>query len=166
MQSFNDKMSKRELVEPKEVAICDLVSKFCDEKLNDEYARLCVKMVKKLGRKRECPFVRGRLEIWAAAVIYTVGANNFLFDRNTEPYIPSADLYDYFGVANNTITAKSANIRRLLKMSPRFDNAFATEGTMDMNPFNNFVMIDGMIYAVSELPEEIREEVRDQLRKH
>lgn len=41
----------------------------------------------KLGRKREVPFQRGKIEIWAAAVVYAIGSPNFLFDKSFEPYM-------------------------------------------------------------------------------
>lgn len=63
-----------------------MVTEFCNNKINAEYASLCEKMIRKLGRKRSNPLERGRLEIWAAAVIYTVATINFLFDKFFTPY--------------------------------------------------------------------------------
>lgn len=44
-------------------------------------------MIHKMARKRDVPFVTGRIEIWAAAVIHALGTVNFLFDKASQPAI-------------------------------------------------------------------------------
>ena len=61
--------------------------------------QLCEKLIRKMSRKRNVPFLSGRMEIWAAAVIHALGSINFLFDPNFEPYIGAADISDYFGTS-------------------------------------------------------------------
>jgi hypothetical protein len=39
-------------------------------------------MARKLGSNSAKPFARGRIEIWAASIIYTIGSMNFLFDKS------------------------------------------------------------------------------------
>jgi hypothetical protein len=82
----------KEQVKEKEKQLLEITGAFCRQKLNDEYFQLCEKLIKKMGRKREVPFKRGKLEIWAAAVIYTIGSINFLFDKSFEPYISSKQM--------------------------------------------------------------------------
>lgn len=72
-------MTKNEIKE-RETELIHLTGTFCSEKLDENYAQLCEKLIKKLGRKHDVPFKRGKIEIWAAAVIYTIGSINFLFD--------------------------------------------------------------------------------------
>lgn len=88
-------MDKTEL-KARENEIVKMVTEFCNEKIDAEYASLCEKMVHKLGRKRNNPLERGRLEIWAAAVVYTVATMNFLFDKSFEPYLPLSGIHDHF----------------------------------------------------------------------
>lgn len=64
-------------------------------------------MIQKLSRKRVCPFERSKLEIWAAAVIYTIGNINFLFDKSFEPYIKSEEIHNFFGTKSSTVGADS-----------------------------------------------------------
>ena len=78
------------VIAEKEEKLIGLVSSFCDEKLDAEYKMLSIRLVQKLGRKRDVPFKRGKLEIWASGVIYALGQINFLFDKSFEPY-SSAD---------------------------------------------------------------------------
>lgn len=150
----------KKIKDEKEQQIIKLVSEFCREKINEEYEQLCIALVKKLGRKRNVPFMTGNLDIWAASVIYTIGALNFLFDKSFEPYIPSNDIHEYFGTKSSTINAKSKLIRDLLKLN-RFNNEFSTNRMIDFNPFNQFVMVDDMIIPLDSLPEEYQEMVKE-----
>lgn len=79
---------EQEEIKVKEALLIDLTRNFCIQNLNEEYAELCVGLIKKMGRKREVPFKRGKPEIWAAAVIHTIGSLNFLFDSSFEPILP------------------------------------------------------------------------------
>lgn len=78
-------MDAKQIKREKEQELIELVSNFCQEKLNEEYKQLCIELVQKLGRKRNVPFMTGKMEIWAASVIYTIGNLNFLFDKSFEP---------------------------------------------------------------------------------
>jgi len=89
---------------------------FCTQKLDDDYFQLCEKLIKKLGRKREVPFQRGKLEIWAAAVIYAIGSINFLFDKSFEPYITTDQISEYFGTKKSTVANKAQEIKDMFKM--------------------------------------------------
>jgi hypothetical protein len=80
-------MDEKEKLKMREDEIAAMAVKFCKERLDEDYELLCEKMVRKLGRKRTKPLATGRLEIWAAAVVYTIGSMNFLFDKSFEPYV-------------------------------------------------------------------------------
>jgi hypothetical protein len=70
-------------------SVVALTDAFCRERLNEEYAALCRKLAEALGRKRPSPLVRGRVEIWACAVVRVIGWVNFLDDRDTSPHSSS-----------------------------------------------------------------------------
>lgn len=53
----------KEQIKEKEKQLLELTGNFCAQKLNQEYFELCEKLIKKMGRKREVPFKRGKLEI-------------------------------------------------------------------------------------------------------
>ncbi len=128
-------MDKAE-IKAREDEIVRMAVSFCNEKIDAEYASLCEKMVRKLGRKRTNPLERGRLEIWAAAVVYTIATMNFLFDKSFEPYLPSSEIYDHFGVTSSTISQKARQIRTMLKLSPYWDPDFSTAEMAANNPLN------------------------------
>lgn len=152
-------MEDKEKKLQKEQELFNLVSAFCREKLNEEYNLLCSKMIKKLGRKRTVPFMTGRLEIWAASIVYTIGVLNFLFDKSFEPYISSNEIHEYFDTKSSTVSAKSKLLRDMLKLS-RFDDEFSTRHIIDINPFNQFVLVNDIIVDLDSIPLEYQEMVR------
>lgn len=133
---------------------------FCNEKLDDDYFQLCEKLIKKLGRKRDVPFQRGKLEIWAAAVVYAIGSINFLFDKSFEPYITTKQLNEYFGTKNSTVSNKARKIKDMFDIW-HFSPEFSTERTTESNPFNQMVMVDGFIVPMDTLPDDLQQMVRD-----
>lgn len=128
-------MDKIEL-KAREDEIVRMVTEFCNEKIDAEYASLCEKMVRKLGRKRSNPLERGRLEIWAAAVIYTIATMNFLFDKSFEPYLPLSGIHDHFGTSSSTVSQKAAQIRTMLKLKRYWDPDFSTKKMLADKPFD------------------------------
>jgi hypothetical protein len=151
-------MDKKEIKE-REKKLLEMTGMFCSQKLDDDYFQLSEKLIKKMGRKRDVPFKRGKLEIWAAAVVYTIGSINFLFDKSFEPYMTAQEISDYFGTKNSTVSNKARQIREMFNLT-MFDNEFATEHMNETNPFNNMVVVDGLIVPLSSIPEDLQELVR------
>tara|TARA_R110001583_G_scaffold188548_1_gene350709 strand:- start:1206 stop:1709 length:504 start_codon:yes stop_codon:yes gene_type:complete len=146
-------------IKEKENKLLELTGNFCTQKLDDDYFQLCEKLIKKLGRKREVPFKRGKIEIWAAAVVYTIGSINFLFDKSFEPYVTAQQISDYFGTKNSTVSNKARQIREMFDLT-MFDNDYSTEQMNASNPFNDLVMVDGLIVSLSSIPENLQELVK------
>ena len=124
---------------------------------------LCRKLIDKMSRKRQVPFLSGRLEIWAAAVVYALGQINFLFDKNFEPYVSATDLCNYFRTSQSTTSQKAKIIRDIFKMR-YFDEEFSTERMQKENPLKEFVMVDGLVVPVSTVMKVLNEK-EAQLRK-
>jgi len=78
-----------------------------------------------MSRKRNVPFLSGRMGIWAAAIIHALGSINFLFDPNFEPYVGAADISNYFGTSKSTVSQKAKIIRDMFKMG-YCDKEFST----------------------------------------
>ena len=122
----------------REEHIASLVRQFCQEKLDDEYAQLCEKMVRRLG---PTTLATGRQELWAAAVVYAVGSINFLYDHRFQPYIRSVEISRYFGCSQATVAQKARNIRDLLHLSRFWTNPeFSTQYIKAQNPFKRLLM--------------------------
>jgi len=156
-------MSDRELVKQKKDALIEMTDGFADRYLDEDYKMLCRKLTDKMSRKRQVPFLSGRLEIWAAAVVYALGQINFLFDKSFEPYVSATDIYNYYGTSQSTTSQKAKIIRDMFKMR-YFDEEFSTERMQKENPLNEFVMIDGLVVPISTVMK-VFEEKRAQLLK-
>jgi hypothetical protein len=152
-------MTKQE-IKQKEQKLIEMTSAFCAQKLNNEYSQLCEKLVKKLGRKRDVPFQRGKPEIWAAAVVNTIGSINFLFDKSFEPYISTDQINEYFGTKNSTVSSKAREIKDMFNLW-YYNPEFSTQKMAESNPFNQYVMVDGIIVTLDSLPNNLQQMVRN-----
>lgn len=151
-------MTKEE-IKNKEKKLLELTGSFCAQKLDDDYYRLCEKLILKLGRKRDVPFKSGKIEIWAAAVIHALGSINFLFDKSFEPYVTTEQISDFFGAKKATVSNKASQIRNMFKMG-YYDADFSTQHMTEINPFNDMVMVDGFIVPLSSIPIDLQEMVK------
>lgn len=151
-------MNKEE-IKKQEQKLIELTSDFCRQNLDDDYSQLCKKLIKKLGRKRDVPFQSGKIEIWAAAVVYALGSINFLFDKSFDPYMSAENICEYFGTNKSTVSNKARQIKNMFNMW-HFSPEFSTQKMMDDNPFNDMVMVNGFIVPLNSIPEELQELVR------
>lgn len=135
---------KKQQFQEREEKIIQLVATFCNEHLDEECATLCTQLVQKLGRQHPCLFESGRLEIWAAASVYTICSINLLFDRRKPLSLSSSDICNYFGVSHSTITRKMREIKEQVKIDPVFDTEFILKEEADRRPFNPFKKIGGL----------------------
>jgi len=152
-------MTKQEIKELEEKLI-ELTQTFCDQKLDSDYKHLCEKLIRKLGRKRDVPFQRGKIEIWAAAVIHALGSINFLFDKSFKPYVTADQISEYFDTKNSTVSNKAREIKDMLNLW-HFSPEFSTKKMIEHNPFNNLVMVDGFIVPLDTLPPILQKRVKE-----
>lgn len=138
-------MDKQQLKE-REARVIELAIAFCKEHFDEECAELCTKLVQKLGRKRSCPLQSGRVEIWAAASVYTICSINFMFSKSSRLNTSSAEIAEHFGSSSSTIAQKSRIIKDLLKISNVFDPDFSLNEIADNNPLNHLVIKNGFIF--------------------
>ncbi len=149
----------KEKIEAISQQLLELTGEFCAQHLNDDYKQLCEKVILKMKRKRQVPFLSGRANTWAASIIYALGQINFLFDRDTKPYVSPDDIANHFGLSKSTIGQKAKKIRDMFKMG-YFDSEFSTREVAASNPLKNMVMIDGLIVPADMLEPEVQEELR------
>ena len=146
-------------IKNKEKKLLELTGSFCAQKLNDDYYQLCEKLILKLGRKRDVPFKSGKIEIWAAAVIHAIGSINFLFEKSFKPYVTAEQISDYFVTKKSTVSGKARQIKDMFKMK-YYDSNFSTQDMTENNPFNDLVMVNGLIVPLSSIPENLQEMVK------
>jgi hypothetical protein len=137
------------------VALTDAV---CREHLDEEYAELAREMAAALARKRPSPLERGRKDVWAAAIVYSLGNVNFLFDKTQVPHMRTGELSDLFGVSQRTAADKARQIKDILKMSP-MDPKWWRRSKMESNPLAWWVLVNGLAVDARTLPLEFQEEL-------
>lgn len=145
-------LMKDEKTKIKQEQLIEMVSSFCDDKLDDEYRQLSINLIEKMGRKHDVPFKRGKLEIWASAVIYALGQINFLFDKSFEPYSTADEICDYFGTKKSTVSNKARVIREMFDLN-HFDKEFSTEHVISGTPTYLIDEDSGMIVPASDADE-------------
>ncbi len=121
-----------------------MLSAYCDKRLNNEYKELCIKIAIKMSRKRRIPFLKGKMEIWAAAIIYAIGQINFLFDQSFEPYNTPDDICNYFHTSKSTTSQKAKTIRDTFALG-YFDQEFSTKKIIDSDPMRSMIIMNGII---------------------
>ena len=143
---------EKSAIENRKNQILLLIKEFCTQKLDDEYFELSVQLLSKLGRKRDVPFMSGKVEIWAAAIIHALGTINFLFDKSFEPYTTVEEINVFLGTNKSSTGQKSKIIRDLLNLG-YFDGEFSTDRLKQNNPFDKLTMVNGFIISKDSLTE-------------
>jgi hypothetical protein len=115
--------------------ITALTDAFCREQLNEEYSDVCHKITAALARKRPSPLVSGKINTWAAGIVYAAGQMNFLFDVSQTPHIRADSIGPAFGLAASTAGNKAKQIREMLKIGI-FSPEFTIPSLQESSPFS------------------------------
>ncbi|MDR1804079.1 MAG: DUF6398 domain-containing protein [Treponema sp.] len=135
--------------------IAPIIIKFCDEKLNDDYKGLCLRLLEKLCRKRLSPLLGGRPGTWAAGIVYAIGSNNFIFDNSQEIHMTAGELASAFGISANTAGTKASEIRKMFNIS-YFNAEWILPEFIEDSPVIWMVMVNGLIVDIRDMPLEIQ----------
>ena len=136
--------------------IVETLDDFCREYLNEEYAMLCRKLAEKLARKRPSPLLRGKLNVWLCGIVRTIGMLNFLSDPSQVPHMKMSEIDEAFGVSSSTASAKSAEIRKMLKLH-QFDHEWTLPSRVDESPFVWLLEVNGFLMDIRNAPREAQE---------
>ena len=137
-------MTDKQRVQAIQRQLTQMTAAFCGQHADAEYERLCKKLIDKMARKRTVPFLSGRAEIWAAAIVYALGGINFLFDKSFLPHASPDTICDYFHLSKRTVAQKAKLIRDMFKLG-YFDPEFSTERMTKNNPLTRLTMVDGFL---------------------
>lgn len=137
-------MTDKQRVQAIQRQLTEMTAAFCGQHADAEYERLCKKLIDKMARKRAVPFLSGRVEIWAAAIVYALGSINFLFDKSFLPHATPDSLCNHFQVPKRTVAQKAKLIRDMFKLG-YFDPEFSTERMIKNNPLAGLTMVDGFL---------------------
>lgn len=152
-------MRDKATIEKKKQRLIEMTTAFCDEYIDEDYRQLCEKLIQKISQKRNVPFLYGRMEIWAAAIVHALGQINFLFDRNFDPYASTDDICNYFGTSRSTTSQKAKKIRDMFKMR-YWDPEFSTKHMKENDPFADLVMMNRLIVDIKDLHPELQKILR------
>lgn len=144
-------------IRPRYDAIVSLTDAFCEAHLTEEYAELCRALAAKLSRKRPSPLGGGRVKIWAAVIVYTIGRVNFLFDKSQTPHMSAGELCKTMGVSQSTAGAKSTQVMRMLHIVP-MEPEWTLPSMLDENPMAWMISVNGFIIDARHAPREIQKE--------
>jgi hypothetical protein len=110
MTNVVDRKSKR--IEDVRLLLEEFGKAYLTPQLTDYVLRLW----EQIGRKRNYLITGGKPEVWASATVYVIARLNFLFDRQSKPYLPPDTICNFFGTRKNTISAKATEIERVCKI--------------------------------------------------
>jgi len=153
-------MKNKVLIEEKMHELIKMTTGFCETYLDTDYKQLCEELIEKMSRKRNIPFLSGRVAIWAAAIVYAIGSINFLFDKTFKPYAMAEDICRYFGTTKSTTSQKAKFIRDMFGLNYG-DKEFSTAHMKETYPFSDMVMVNGLIVDKKFLSPEIQEIIDD-----
>ncbi len=142
-------------VAEKFAAITALTDAFCEKQLDDEYRVLIHRVVGSLARKRPSPLLKGKENVWAAAVVHAVGRVNFLDDPSQVPHCKPKVLYEFFGIAENSGQNKSKEIRKALRMGP-MSPEWTLPSRLADNPLVWMLQVNGLMIDIRQAPAELQ----------
>lgn len=137
-------MTDKQRVQILQRQLTEMTAAFCRQHVDAEYERLCKKLIDKMARKRVVPFLSGRVEIWAAAIVYALGGINFLFDKSFLPHATPDALCQHFHASKRTVTQKAKLIRDMFNLG-YFDPEFSTEHMASNNPLSRLRLVNGFL---------------------
>ena len=136
-----------------------IVEAFSRSRLGQEYTGLALKLCDKIGGMHKLSIQRGRIEIWAAAIIYVIARLNILFDPEGEVYITADELCAFFGTKKATVSNKAGLIQKTAKIFIG-DPDFSSAEIVDM--FRLYETEDGLLIPGSILDDLDNQRVADQ----
>jgi hypothetical protein len=137
--------------------IAPMIVEFCNEKLNDDYKKLCLRLLEKLCRKRPSPLLGGRVNTWAAGIVYAIGANNFVFDKTQKFHLTASELASKFNISASTASSKASEIRKMFNID-FFNAEWMLPELIAKNPATWMVMMDGFIVDIRNMPLEVQQQ--------
>jgi hypothetical protein len=93
-----------------------LITEFGNQRLHDTYTAFALQLCDTVADDDQFNLHRGRVDIWAAAIVYAIAQLNFLFSSETPNHLTPDELCSWFGVKKSTVSAKAGAIRSELDL--------------------------------------------------
>ena len=120
-----------------------LISQFGKKRLHDTYTGFALRLCDAIAGSDLLNIHRGRIEIWAAAIVYAIARLNFLFSSETPHHLTPDELCDWFKVKKQTVGNKASVIRTTLDLfynDERFCAAHVTRIFQYQEDENGFII--------------------------
>lgn len=96
--------------------ISALITPFGQKHLDAELTGFSIELWRRLCRRKAPDCLRGKPEVWAAAVILVIARMNFLFDHDQPNHLTHETIPDFYGTKKSTTGNKATEIERTLKL--------------------------------------------------
>ena len=93
-----------------------IIEKFGDNRLNGPYTGFALDLCDEIAGTGFMNIHRGRVEIWAAAIVFAIAQLNFLFSPETPHHLTTDELCNGFKVKKSTVSNKASTIRSRLEL--------------------------------------------------
>jgi len=133
---------------PRIEEIKSLIEGFGRTHLDAQHIGFALKLCDHIVRMRKLNIQRGRVEIWAAAIIHVIARLNFLFDPESDLFITTDDICNHFGTVKSTVGNKATGIEKACKLEMG-NKDFCRPDIVDM--FTFYETSDGFIMPKSML---------------
>ena len=94
----------------------DIITDFGNTRLNVTYTGFAQSLLHLIAGTDSLNIHRGRIEIWAAAIVYAIAQLNFLFSIETPNHLTPDELCSWFKVKKTTVSNKAAAIRTAMDL--------------------------------------------------
>jgi len=111
-QAVTVKSPNKKKIAERVKAIKSMIEGFGRIKLDNIHTDLALKLCNRIARMRKLSIQRGRIEIWASAIVHVIARVNFLFDPESEIGITAEDVCKFFGTKKTTVNSKAGLIQK------------------------------------------------------
>lgn len=122
--------------------IKSLITQFGRERLHDAYTAYALNLCDAAASSRHLNIHRGRIDIWAASIVYAIAQLNFLFSSEIENHLTADEVCEWFKVNKHTVSTKAGTIRSKLNLfydDNRFCAPFVTQAFQFIEDENGFI---------------------------
>lgn len=91
-----------------------LLVDFCGRYLTLDATTRIFRLCDRMDAEGACALARGRVEIWAAVIVYIVARTRHLFDADRPDGIAPETIHRFFGTRPDTVTRKARKVSRYL----------------------------------------------------
>ncbi|MFA8300622.1 MAG: DUF6398 domain-containing protein [Hyphomicrobiales bacterium] len=129
-------MEKEEERQKKKQETLNIIKEFCLERLNEEYAELCLKLANFLFTEEDPLKINGKPKNIAGAVIHVIATVNLLFDVEMPLHLTIKEIAERLVVPPGPTASRSRMIRRKYGIL-YFDSNYCSEFVLSIKPENN-----------------------------